>query len=38
MANFILLYSGGSMPEGQAEQAVAMQAWGHGTVDLAAPS
>src|SRR5213080_3522900 len=28
MANFILLYSGGSMPEGQAEQAAAMQAWG----------
>src|ERR1700730_2418561 len=28
MANFILLYSGGSMPEGQAEQAAVMQAWG----------
>ena len=28
MANFILLYSGGNMPEGQAEQAATMQAWG----------
>jgi len=27
MANFVLLYSGGSMPESQAEQAAAMQAW-----------
>jgi len=27
MANFILLYSGGSMPESQAEQAAVMQAW-----------
>ena len=28
MANFVLLYSGGSMPETQAEQAEVMQAWG----------
>jgi hypothetical protein len=28
MANFVLLYSGGSMPESQAEQAAATQAWG----------
>ena len=28
MANFVLLYSGGSMPESEAEQAAAMQAWG----------
>lgn len=28
MANFVLLYSGGSMPETQAEQAQVMQAWG----------
>lgn len=28
MANFLLLYSGGSMPEGQTEQAQVMQAWG----------
>ena len=28
MANFVLLYSGGSMPETQAEQAAVMQAWG----------
>ena len=28
MANFVLLYSGGSMPEGKAEQAAVMQAWG----------
>jgi hypothetical protein len=28
MANFVLLYSGGSMPESQAEQAQVMQAWG----------
>ena len=28
MANFVLLYSGGSMPESQAEQAAVMQAWG----------
>ena len=27
MANFLLLYSGGSMPEGQAEVAQVMQAW-----------
>ena len=27
MANFVLLYSGGSMPESQAEQAAVMQAW-----------
>ena len=27
MANFVLLYSGGSMPETQAEQAQVMQAW-----------
>lgn len=27
MANFVLLYSGGSMPEGQDEQAAVMQAW-----------
>jgi hypothetical protein len=28
MANFVLLYSGGSMEEGEAEQAASMQAWG----------
>jgi hypothetical protein len=28
MANFVLLYSGGSMPESKAEQAAIMQAWG----------
>src|SRR5579864_5491446 len=28
MANFLLLYSGGSMPESPAEQAAVMQAWG----------
>lgn len=28
MANFVLLYSGGGMPETQAEQAQVMQAWG----------
>jgi hypothetical protein len=28
MANFLLLYSGGSMPESPAEQAEVMQAWG----------
>ena len=27
MANFVLLYSGGSMPESEAEQAAVMQAW-----------
>jgi hypothetical protein len=27
MANFVLLYSGGSMPASQAEQAAVMQAW-----------
>src|SRR5579864_5574098 len=28
MANFVLLYSGGGMPETEAEQAAVMQAWG----------
>jgi hypothetical protein len=28
MANFVLLYSGGSRPEGEAEQEKIMQAWG----------
>ena len=28
MANYLLLYSGGSMPESPAEQAAVMQAWG----------
>jgi hypothetical protein len=28
MANFVLLYSGGGMAEGEAEQAAIMQAWG----------
>ena len=28
MANFVLLYNGGSMPETEAEQAAVMQAWG----------
>src|SRR5437773_9943464 len=27
MANYLLLYSGGSMPESEAEQAAVMQAW-----------
>jgi hypothetical protein len=28
MANFVLLYSGGSMPQTEAEQAAVLQAWG----------
>ncbi len=28
MANFVLLYSGGSMPESEAERAAVDQAWG----------
>ena len=28
MANFVLLYSGGSMPETEADQAAVLQAWG----------
>ena len=28
MANYMLLYSGGSMPESQEEQQAVMQAWG----------
>ncbi len=28
MANFVLLYSGGGMPESEAEQAAVLQAWG----------
>ncbi|MBK9709928.1 MAG: hypothetical protein IPO81_01120 [Kouleothrix sp.] len=28
MANFVLLYSGGSMPASEAEQAAVLQAWG----------
>jgi hypothetical protein len=28
MANFVLLYSGGSMPATEAEQAAVLQAWG----------
>ena len=28
MAKYVLLYSGGSMPETEAEQAAVMQAWG----------
>ena len=28
MANFVLLYSGGGMPESAAEQAAVLQAWG----------
>jgi hypothetical protein len=28
MANFVLLYSGGSMPESEAQQAAVLQAWG----------
>ena len=28
MANFVLLYSGGSMPATEAEQATVLQAWG----------
>ena len=28
MANYLLLYSGGRMPESEAEQAAVMQAWG----------
>ncbi len=28
MANFLLLYTGGGMPQGEAEQAKVMQAWG----------
>lgn len=28
MANYVLLYSGGGMPETEAEQAAVLQAWG----------
>jgi hypothetical protein len=28
MANFVLLYTGGGMPEDEAEQAAILQAWG----------
>ena len=28
MANYVLLYSGGGMPETEAQQAAVMQAWG----------
>ena len=28
MANFVLIYSGGSMPESKIEQAAVLQAWG----------
>ena len=28
MANFVLLFSGGGMPETEAEQAAVLQAWG----------
>jgi hypothetical protein len=28
MANYVLLYSGGGMPEGEAERARGLQAWG----------
>jgi hypothetical protein len=28
MANFVLVYTGGGMPETEAEQAAVMQAWG----------
>ena len=28
MANFVLLFNGGGMPETEAEQAAALQAWG----------
>ena len=28
MANYLLTYYGGGMPEGEAEQAQVMQAWG----------
>jgi len=44
MANFVLLYSGGSMPESEAEQAMVMKAWeawfgklGAGLVDAGNP-
>ena len=37
MANFLLLYSGGSMPETEAGKAEAMQAWAPGTADSAPP-
>jgi hypothetical protein len=30
MANYLLLYSGGKMPESEAEQAAVMQAWTNG--------
>jgi len=34
MANYLLLYSGGSMPQTEAEQAAIMQAWGAWYNDL----
>ena len=44
MANFLLLYSGGAMPEGEAAQAQVMKAWGgwfgtlgDGVVDMGNP-
>jgi len=36
MANYLLLYSGGSMPQTEAEQAAVMQAWGVWYNDLGA--
>ena len=36
MAKYVLLYSGGSMPETEAEQAAVMQAWGVWYTELGA--
>ena len=38
MANYLLLYIGGSMPESEAEQAAVMQAWTSWSVSSAARS
>ena len=45
MANFLLLYTGGKMPEGEAETKQVMEAWGQwfgklgdGVVDAGHPS
>ena len=36
MANYVLLYSGGGMPQTEAEQAAVLQAWGSWYAELGA--